>query len=57
MAKIKILPNLSEKLWSKFGRNYKSVIYGSVKFDGLGPGLVVTDGDPWLRDYEFESQH
>ena len=22
---------------SKFGRNYKSVIYGSVKFYGIGP--------------------
>ena len=36
-CKLRNFCNLWANLWSKFGRNHKSVIYGSVKFYGTGP--------------------
>ena len=35
--KLRNFYNLWANLWSKFGRNNKSVIYGSQKFYGIGP--------------------
>ena len=39
--KLRNLYNLWANLWSKFGRNYKSIIYGSVKIYGIGPGPIL----------------
>ena len=39
--------NLWANLRSKFGCNYKSVIYGSVKFYGIGPSCTVILSPNW----------
>ena len=36
---------------SKFGRNYESVIYGSIQFYGLGPNVVA------LQEMKTEVNH
>ena len=49
--KLRNFYNLWANLRSKFGRNYKSVIYGSVKFYGIGPRTVfdMCGCSKWLR--------
>ena len=39
--KLQNFGNLRANLQSKFGRNYKSVIYGSIKFYGTGPSTQM----------------
>ena len=38
------IPSIREQLWSKFGCDYKSKIYGSVKVCGTGP---------WIRCFKM----